>query len=53
MDIGLLNVLIAISKNAITTDAIGNHKNEWIPFYTCYATLVVKLEKKKPMQALS
>ena len=39
MDIGLLNVLITISKNAIITDAIGNHKNEWIPFYTCYATV--------------
>ena len=35
MDIGLLNVLITISKNTVTTDAIGNHKNEWVPFYTC------------------
>ena len=39
MDIGLLNVRITISKNAVTTDAIGNHKNEWAPFYTCYATV--------------
>ena len=39
MDIGLLNVRIMISKNAIITDAIGNHKNEWIPFDTCYATV--------------
>jgi len=39
MDIGLLNVRITISKNAVTTDAIGNHKNEWVPFYTCYATV--------------
>lgn len=39
MDIGLLNVRITILKNAVTTDAIGNHKNEWVPFYTCYATV--------------
>lgn len=39
MDIALLNVRIAISKNAVITDAIGNHKNEWVPFYPCYATV--------------
>lgn len=39
MDIELLNVRIFISKNTVVTDAIGNHRNEWQPFYTCYATV--------------
>lgn len=39
MKIELLNVRIFISKNTVVTDAIGNHRNEWQPFYTCYATV--------------
>ena len=39
MNIGLLNVRICISKNTVVTDAIGNHRNEWQPYYTCYATV--------------
>ena len=38
MKIELLNVRIFISKNTVVTDAIGNRRNEWQPFYTCYAT---------------
>ena len=39
MKIELLNVRIFISKNTVVTDAIGNRRNEWKPFYTCYATV--------------
>ena len=39
MDIELLNVRIFISKNTVVIDSIGNHRNEWQPFYTCYATV--------------
>ena len=39
MKIELLNVRIYISKNTVVADAIGNHKNEWQPYYTCYATV--------------
>ena len=39
MKIELLNVRIFISKNTVVTDAIGNRRNEWQPFYTCYATV--------------
>lgn len=39
MDIELLNVRVFISKNTVVTDDIGNHRNEWQPFYTCYATV--------------
>lgn len=39
MDIALLNVRVAFQKNAVVVDAIGNHKNEWTDFYSCYATV--------------
>ena len=39
MNIELLNVRIFIFKNSVVTDTIGNHQNEWQPFYTCYATV--------------
>ena len=35
MKIELLNVRIYLSKNTVTVDSIGNHKNEWQPYYTC------------------
>ncbi|MEG0919346.1 MAG: phage head closure protein [Anaerovoracaceae bacterium] len=39
MDIALLNVRVVFQKSAVTVDAIGNHKNEWKEFYSCYATV--------------
>ena len=39
MDVALLNVKITCQKNSVTTDAIGNHINEWTDFYTCHATV--------------
>ena len=39
MNIELLNIRIFITKSEVTVDAIGNHKNNWIPYYTCYATV--------------
>lgn len=39
MNIELLNVRIYVSKNTVVADAIGNRKNEWQPYYTCYATV--------------
>lgn len=39
MDIALLNVKVIFQKSAVTVDAIGNHKNEWTEFYSCYATV--------------
>ena len=39
MKIELLNARIFISKNTVVADAIGNRKNEWQPYYTCYATV--------------
>lgn len=39
MEVALLNVRITFQKNAVTKDSIGNHKNEWIDYYSCYATV--------------
>lgn len=39
MEIALLNVRITVQKNTMTVDKIGNHKNEWTDYYSCYATV--------------
>ena len=39
MDIALLNVKITIQKNEVLVDEIGNHKNVWKDFYSCFATV--------------
>ena len=39
MNIALLNVKVTIQKNEVVTDDIGNHKNTWKDFFTCYATI--------------
>ena len=39
MEVALLNVRVTFQKNAVTVDAIGNHKNEWTDEYSCYATV--------------
>ena len=47
MKIELLNVRIYVSKNTVVADAIGNRKNEWQPYYTCYATVSAEGGKEK------
>ena len=37
MDISLMRSRIKIQKNTVVTDAIGNHKNTWTDWHTCYA----------------
>lgn len=39
MDVALLNVRITVQKNEVVTDSIGNHKNIWSDWYSCYATV--------------
>ena len=46
MDIALLNVRVIFQKSAVVVDAIGNHKNEWTDFYSCYATVSGENGKK-------
>lgn len=42
MHIAAMNVRITFQKNTVTEDEIGNHINEWVDFYTCYATTSTK-----------
>ena len=46
MKIELLNVRIEIQKSTVVTDKYGNHKNEWTPFYSCYATVSAESPKE-------
>lgn len=39
MEVSLLNVRITFQKNEAVSDAIGNHRNQWTDYYSCYATV--------------
>lgn len=39
MNVTLLNTRIQIQKTVVVTDEIGNHKNEWVDYFSCYATV--------------
>ena len=47
MKIGLLNTRIEIQKSSVVTDKYGNHKNEWMPYYTCHATVSSESPKEE------
>lgn len=46
MKIELLNVMIEIQENATVTDRYGNHKSEWVPYYSCHATASAESPKE-------
>ena len=39
MRVALLNEKITIQKAVVTADGIGNRKNSWEDYYSCYATI--------------
>lgn len=39
MKVSLLNERITIEKSIVEVDKIGNHKNVWRKYYSCYATI--------------
>lgn len=47
MDITLLNVRVVVEKTNVTVDSIGNHKNEWTEFYSCFAKVSGENGKEK------
>lgn len=47
MNIELLNVRIYIQENEIISDSIGNRKNAWKDYYTCYATVSCEAGKEE------
>ena len=38
MHISALNIRILFQRNKTLTDAIGNHRNQWTDYFSCYAT---------------
>ena len=39
MNVALMNLHITFQKNTVVTDAIGNRKNTWTDYFSCYATI--------------
>ena len=39
MKISLLNEKILFQKGVVVSDAIGNRKNAWEDYYSCFATI--------------
>ena len=46
MKIELLNVKIEIQKHEVVTDKYANRKNEWVPYYSCHATVSAESPKE-------
>ena len=47
MNIGRLNVWIELQKSTVTTDRYANRKNDWVPYYACYATVTNESPKEE------
>lgn len=39
MQISALNTKIKFQNNTTVIDEIGNHSNEWVDYYSCFATI--------------
>ncbi len=39
MNVALLNERIELQKNTVVSDAIGNRKNTWAPYFECACTV--------------
>lgn len=39
MDIAAMNERITFQKNTVVSDKIGNRKNTWEDYYSCYSTI--------------
>lgn len=46
MKIELLNVMIEIQKHTVVTDKYANRSNEWVPYYSCHATVSAESPKE-------
>ena len=47
MKISLLNERIELQKSSVEVDNIGNHKNVWSKYYSCYATISSESPKEE------
>ena len=39
LNVSLMSEKVTFQKNTVVTDAIGNHKNTWTDYHTCFATV--------------
>lgn len=39
MEVAALRSKVTFQKNETVTDKYGNHKNAWVDYYTCFATI--------------
>lgn len=46
MKIELLNVIIEIQMHVVVTGKYANRRNEWVPYYTCHATVSAESPKE-------
>lgn len=53
MNISRLNIRITFQENVIHEDEIGNHINEWMDVYSCYATSSTKIGETEKETAAS
>jgi len=42
MNISAMRIRITFQKNEVIKDGIGNHTNQWVDYFSCYATAVEK-----------
>ncbi|MCD7751559.1 MAG: phage head closure protein [Lachnospiraceae bacterium] len=51
MKISLLSERLTIQKNSVVIDSVGNHKNEWTDYYSCYGYAATSGYQQKEQQA--
>ena len=51
MKVSLLNEKILFQRSAVVSDAIGNRKNTWEDYYSCFATIGGESRNEKAEQA--
>lgn len=51
MKISLFNRRITFEKNEVTVDSIGNHKNTWTEYFSCYAYVSASSYKEGEKEA--
>lgn len=47
MKVSLLNERITLEKSRVEVDEIGNHKNVWSKYYSCYVTISYESPKEE------
>lgn len=51
MNVALMNERIELQKNTVVSDAIGNRKNTWAPYFECACTVGGESGREKDIAA--